>query len=186
MSDIIQPAPEPPIVRQTTGGRKMLAVLLALVIFVCGGATGFGVSMLHHRPPPPMGFMPDPPVEDLVSRLRDELLLSDDQVKKVHDIYQQRREALRTIRDAMEPKMKAEYDKLDEQMKAVLNTAQYQRLERTVSKRERSNASAPAGRQARTGWTRRTGWPDGTGWTPRAWRPARNGRTDGAGRTRPG
>src|ERR1700722_17787307 len=101
MSEIIQPTPEPPIIRRTSGGRKMLAVLLALVIFVCGGATGFGVSMLHHRPPPPIGFMPDPPVEDLVNRLRDELLLSDDQVKQVHDIYQQRREALRTIRDAM-------------------------------------------------------------------------------------
>jgi hypothetical protein len=63
----------------------------------------------------------------LVDRLRDELLLSDDQVKQVRQIYQERQEALNAIRQKMEPELKAQYDKLDEQMKGVLTPEQYQR-----------------------------------------------------------
>jgi hypothetical protein len=125
------------------------AVALALIIFVAGGVAGFGVARLLRRPPPPfMGPMaPEPPVGDLVDRLRNELLLSDDQVQKVREIYQQRHDALVAIRDKMGPELKSEYDKLDEQMKAVLNTAQYERWsERFRSLRERMLPPPPPGR----------------------------------------
>ena len=74
-----------------------------------------------------MEFAPAPPVNDLVDRLRDDLLLSDDQVKQVRQIYKEREEALSAIRQKMGPELKSEYDKLDQQMKGVLNSAQYQR-----------------------------------------------------------
>jgi hypothetical protein len=129
MSDETQPNVEPP-----AGPRKhrqpILAPLaLAVVIFVCGGAAGWGVSIIL-RPPPPrnMGMPgPQPPVDGMVEHLRDELLLSDDQVKAVTKIYEERHDALESIRQKMEPQLKAEYDKLDEEMKGVLNSSQYQR-----------------------------------------------------------
>jgi hypothetical protein len=104
---------------------KMIA--LAAIIFAGGGATGWGVAILHRPPPPMFGEPPTPRVNDMVSRLRDELLLSDDQAKQVKEIYQQRNDALQAIREKMGPQLKAEYDKLNEQMKQVLNPAQFQR-----------------------------------------------------------
>jgi hypothetical protein len=108
--------------------RAVKALMLAAVIFLCGGAAGWGLAHLFHRPlPMSMELAPEPPVNDLVDRLRDELLLSDDQVKQVRQIYQQRQDALNAIRQKMGPELKSEYDKLDQQMKGVLNSAQYQR-----------------------------------------------------------
>jgi hypothetical protein len=104
---------------------KMIA--LAAIIFAGGGATGWGVAILHHPPPPMFGEPPPPRVDDMVGRLRDELLLSDDQAKQVKEIYQQRNDALQAIREKMGPQLKAQYDKLNEQMKQVLNPAQFQR-----------------------------------------------------------
>ncbi|MGD0389732.1 MAG: hypothetical protein ABSC42_12345 [Tepidisphaeraceae bacterium] len=119
--------------------RAIKALMLAAVIFLCGGAAGWGVALLLHRPPPmPMGFAPEPPVNDLVDRLRDELLLTDDQVVQVRHIYKERQDALHAIRQKMGPELKAEYDKLDQQMKGVLTSAQYQRwAERFQSIRSR-------------------------------------------------
>jgi hypothetical protein len=104
---------------------KMIA--LATIIFTGGGATGWGVAIMHRPPPPMFGEPPTPRVNDMVSRLREELLLSDDQAAKVKEIYQQRNDALQSIREKMGPQMKAEYDKLNDQMKQVLNPAQFQR-----------------------------------------------------------
>jgi hypothetical protein len=73
------------------------------------------------------GEPPPPRVNDMVSRLRDELLLSDDQARQVKDIYQQRNDALQAIRENMGPQLKAQYDRLNDQMKQVLNPAQFQR-----------------------------------------------------------
>jgi hypothetical protein len=74
----------------------------------------------------------------MVRQLREELLLSDDQARQVRQIYQQREDALQDIRRKMGPELKSEYDKLDEQMKGVLNSAQYQRWsERFQSARNR-------------------------------------------------
>jgi len=117
--------------RSLDGGfrRRRLAKMIALaaIIFAGGGATGWGVAMLHRPPPPMFGEPPAPRVSDMVARLRDELLLSDDQARQVKEIYQQRNDALQAIREKMGPQLKAEYDKLNEQMKQVLNPAQFQR-----------------------------------------------------------
>jgi hypothetical protein len=133
------PAPDVAVARQLSRGRAWGLALWALIIFLCGSAAGWGVSMIM-RPPPRMGlgFGPEPPVDEMVRRLKDELLLSDDQAKQVRQVYEDREKALRQIRDQMQPQMKAEYDKLDTQMKAILNSAQYQRWsERFRTLRER-------------------------------------------------
>jgi hypothetical protein len=109
--------------------RVLKALALSLVIFLAGGAAGYGVSWLWHPPfpPPPMGrFDPDPPVGNLVDRLRIELSLSDDQAKQVRKIYQDCHDSLAAIQTTMGPQFKAQYDKLDAQMKQVLSPNQYQ------------------------------------------------------------
>jgi hypothetical protein len=150
----------PVIPRGTGTGNKCLAAALALIIFVCGGATGFAVAMMRLRPPPSMMMMaPDPPVEDLVTRLRVELMLSDEQAKRVEQIYQDRHDALRDIRQTMEPKLKAEYDKLDDQMKGVLNAEQYQRWSERFKNVRNRMLPPPGG----PGFRRGPGGPDGMG-----------------------
>ncbi|MGD0769537.1 MAG: hypothetical protein ABSB42_15245 [Tepidisphaeraceae bacterium] len=127
--------------------RAIKALMLAAVIFVCGGAAGWGLALLLHRPPPmSMELVPEPPANDLVERLRYELLLSDDQVTQVRQIYKERQDALHAIREKMGPELKAEYDKLDQQMKGVLTPAQYQRwAERFQSVRSRMLPPPPPG-----------------------------------------
>jgi len=139
MSEISETVPDPATTRRLQRQRFVRLLAWTLIIFVCGGAAGWGVSILCRRPPAMgMGFGPEPPVNDMVHRLQEELLLSDDQAKQIRQIYQEREEALRSIRQKMEPEMKAEYDKLDAQIKGVLNPAQYQRWsERFQSMRNR-------------------------------------------------
>ncbi|MGA2439648.1 MAG: hypothetical protein ABSH08_01700 [Tepidisphaeraceae bacterium] len=127
--------------------RAIKALMLAAVIFLCGGAAGWGLALLLHRPPPmSMELVPEPPANDLVERLRYELLLSDDQVTQVRQIYKERQDALHAIREKMGPELKSEYDKLDQQMKGVLTSAQYQRwAERFQSVRSRMLPPPPPG-----------------------------------------
>jgi hypothetical protein len=128
MSEPIPSSMDPALPRQFHRRRTMRLLLLSLIIFICGGAVGWGVGIFL-RPPPPvgMGIGPEPPLNAMVRQLREELVLSDDQTKQVHQIYQEREQALRAIRGKIDPELKAEYDKLDAQMKAVLTPAQYQR-----------------------------------------------------------
>lgn len=116
----------PPVRARRSLCRSILLLLLSAIIFLCGGAAGWGARMLWRRPPPPMmGIGAEPPVRDMVERLKVELLLSDEQAQKVDDIYRQRADALEKIRQTFEPQMRAEYDQLNEQMKQILNPEQF-------------------------------------------------------------
>jgi hypothetical protein len=118
-------SPSMPVRRSRFRSVKLL--LLSAIIFLCGAAAGWGARMLWFRPPPlsMMGMGPEPPVKDMVARLKEELLLSDDQAQKVDDIYRQRADALDKIRQTMGPQLRSEYDQLNEQMKSVLNPEQF-------------------------------------------------------------
>jgi Spy/CpxP family protein refolding chaperone len=146
--------------------RVFKALALSAVIFVAGGAAGYGASWLWHPPmPPPMGrFDPDPPVGNLVDHLRFELSLTDDQTKQVSQIYQDCRDGLIKIRDGVRPQFKAQYDKLDQQMKKVLNPNQYQRWnERFRNIRDQMLPPPPRGHGGPGPWGRPggPGGPDG-------------------------
>ena len=160
--------------------RAIKALMLAAVIFLCGGAAGSGLALLLHRPPPmSMEMAPEPPVNDLVDRLRDELLLSDDQVKQVRQIYKDRQDALHAIRQKMGPELKSEYDKLDQQMKGVLTSAQYQRwAERFQSVRSRMLPPPPPGEGGPDRWRGPPMGPGGPGGPGPDDRPP-NGPPDG-------
>jgi hypothetical protein len=126
MSDIPTPTPVDELVTRRLRPRGAFKTFfLSLVIFVCGGAAGWALSMGLHHPPPPQGqgMAPEPPVGQLVQRLRNELLLTDDQVRQVTQIYQDRDAALRAIRQQMGP----EYNKLRDEMQKVLTPPQFVR-----------------------------------------------------------
>ncbi len=128
MNETIPSNLEPAIERRIHHPRSIGLLALAIILFLCGGAAGWGVAIICRRPPPmAMGLGPEAPLDGMVRQLRDELLLSDDQARQVRQIYQQRQDALQAIRQKMGPELKSEYDKLDEQMKGVLNSAQYRR-----------------------------------------------------------
>lgn len=159
MSETNQVNVDSAIPRRGPRGRVIRMLALAAVLFICGGAAGWGMAILtHHRPPPggPMGMGPDVPVDAMIGQLREELLLSDDQAKQVRQIYKDREDALHSIRQKMEPELKSEYDKLDGQMKGVLNSAQYERWhERFQNVRSRMLPPPPR--------------PDGNGPPPPQW-----------------
>jgi len=104
-------------------------ILWTAVIFLCGAASGWGVGLLRpHRPT--MGMNPgDLPVDLIVRSMSDELLLSPEQTRKVEQEYRDRAKALREIRDDMVPRFKAEYDKLQADLKVILTDEQFKRWE---------------------------------------------------------
>jgi len=160
-------------------GAGMLAV--GVIIFVCGGITGWGTAMLIGPPRPrPDAMQPDPPVREMVRRLRDELLLTDDQLKKVTDIYNQRYEALRSIRTQMLPQLKSQYDQLREQIKGVLTAPQFEVWDRRYqSVRNRMLPPPPPPPNNGPGGPGGRGGPEGPGGGPGG--PDRQGQPPGDG-----
>ena len=157
MSETAPTTPDAPLPKPARyrGWYLTKILVLELIVFVCGGATGWGLRM-YMRPPLPFGsqFVPEPPVAVMVDQLQHELLLNDDQTKQVRQIYQERNDALHAIREKMGPELKAEYDKLSDQMKKVLNPEQFQRWnERFETVRNRMLPPPPD----------RNGPPDGGG-----------------------
>jgi hypothetical protein len=101
-------------------------ILWSAVIFVSGTASGWGLGLLWPvGRPPPLG--PEPPIEQIVRTMSDELLLSPQQAQQVQEIYRKRAEALRQVRQTVAPQFAAEYDKLQVELKKVLTAEQFAR-----------------------------------------------------------
>ncbi len=101
-------------------------IIMSALVFAGGFATGIFAERYHHpRPHDGSPMAADPPPEVLVRHLRDELLLSDDQLEKLTTIYKTRFDALKKIRDQVAPQFKTEYDGLRDDVKKVLNPAQF-------------------------------------------------------------
>lgn len=158
--------------------RVLKALALSAVIFLAGGAAGYGVSWLWHPPfpPPPMGrFDPDPPVGSLVDRLRIELSLSDDQAKHVRQIYQDCRDGLMKIREQVRPQFKAQFDKLDAQMNGA-ECGPVPAVERAFPQYPGPDAPPAPRRSRRPRRSRPVGWTRRPRWIRPARSPARRGR----------
>jgi hypothetical protein len=97
----------------------------------------------------------------------------------VRQIYKDRQDALHAIRQKMGPELKSEYDKLDQQMKGVLTSAQYQRwAERFQSVRSRMLPPPPPGEGGPDRWRGPPMGPGGPGGPGPDDRPP-NGPPDG-------
>ena len=103
-------------------------ILWSVVIFLSGSVSGWGLGLLlpvGPPPPPPLG--PEPPIDQIVRSMTDELLLSPPQVVKVQQLYHDRAAALREVRHEVAPRFAAEYDKLEAGLKDILTREQFER-----------------------------------------------------------
>lgn len=139
--DTSPPSPDATLAKRLARRRALRAVLLSVVIFGAGGLTGWGAAHLMHQPGRAGGgdaLRPDPPVQEIVQRMQEELLLSADQSRQIGDIYATRFAALKAIRQTMGPKLKQEYDTLRTDVQKVLTPAQFakwdQRFEQVRSR----------------------------------------------------
>jgi hypothetical protein len=117
-------APPVPLRRRTLGR----TILWSAVLFLSGAVSGWGLGLLcplGHPAPPPLG--PEPPIDQIVRAMTDELLLSPRQVQQVQQLYRDRAAALRTIRREVEPRFSTEYDKLEAGLKDILTPEQFAR-----------------------------------------------------------
>ncbi len=123
MTQDAPPSSEALLARRLKRRRICRGLLLSAIIFACGGITGWGVSLRHgpHGNPE----RADPPVEEVVSRMKEELFLTSDQTTQITVIYQKRFAALQAIRKDMLPKLKTEYDGLHSDVQKILTPEQY-------------------------------------------------------------
>ena len=120
-------APNHPVVMRPYLRGKGQVILWTAVIFVCGAASGWGMEhlRLYHSGLGMNGG--DLPVDLIVQSMTAELLLSPEQVVKVEQEYRERAKALNEIRGSMVPRFRAEYDKLEADLKVILTAEQYKR-----------------------------------------------------------
>jgi hypothetical protein len=161
-------------------------MILSVVIFASGAAVGWALAAwLPPRPRGlPPGLQPDPPVDQLVAQMTDELLLTDEQARQITTIYQARFAALKSVRDEMRPRFTKEYDQLRADVQKVLTPAQFDRWNRRFES-ARSRMMPPPPRPPRPppppqpdrGPPPPDGGPDDRG--PRPGPPDRRGPPDG-------
>jgi hypothetical protein len=120
--DMSSSALELPIPRKR---RPWRTLLLGLVILFCGILIGAGITVIalqkvvlyaiHH---------PEQVPNRLTERLRGKLGLSDDQAKKIKAILNERQNAFQVLRRSTRPKVEREFDRLREEVAAVLDENQ--------------------------------------------------------------
>lgn len=151
------PPPAQPGHRRTGRGR---AILLSVVIFLCGAIVGgVGAMALLHRTL--IKGRPHPEHAPALAgrHLQRKLDLTDEQAEEVRAILKRRFAALRTIRDRTHPHIQGEMTLLEDQVAEVLDERQAKEW-RTMCSRFRHRFRAGEHRERRRGGPRH---PDGRG-----------------------
>lgn len=135
--------------------RRWVSMLLAVVLLVCGGLIGSGLTVLtvvkraqyviHH---------PEVFPERMASRLRRTLGLSPDQQTQVEEILRRRQLVLQGIRREVQPRVEVELDRARDEIAGVLSKDQASRWAE-IFERQRKNwlpsAPGPATAPAKQG-----------------------------------
>jgi hypothetical protein len=112
------------------GPRKLVMVLMGLVLLCSGMIIGAGstVLILRHRlmPPPPPG---KDMARIIAADLRDRYGLGQEEARRVQEVMAQRMEAIKGIHDDAQAKVRAEHEKLRDEMRQILTPAQYEHWE---------------------------------------------------------
>ncbi|MFO1020200.1 MAG: hypothetical protein U0903_05830 [Planctomycetales bacterium] len=105
--------------------RWVRTLLLACLIFVCGTVTG-GALTMRFITKTLQGFLqhPEEAPDRILPIIKRKLRLTDEQYAKVSEIVRTRHQNLQAIRNATVPKVHAEFQKVDEEVSAVLNPDQ--------------------------------------------------------------
>ena len=111
--------------------RLWVRVLLFLVIFACGGATGVGLTLLtlrnrvlhaiHH---------PEEMPARVAASMRRPLNLTDGQVADIQKILARRQRALQELRRRFQPQVESELERVEQEVSEVLDESQRARWRR--------------------------------------------------------
>jgi len=103
-------------------------ILWGVLILLCGVAIGWGGAMLwlRDRMLPRRSRLGRTPAA-IAARLQTKLDLSDDQTRRVEEVFTRRMNAFEAIRQEMQPKFAAEHKTLHAEMNAILTPEQFER-----------------------------------------------------------
>lgn len=128
-------------------GSPTKTVLLGLGLLLSGVIIGAGLmgSILWKRLEEPSRDLRRVPAH-LPARMREELNLSEDQVRQIRQIMERHWEEMEALRSELEPRFRAHLDRVDSAIKAVLTEEQRREWEERFS-RERLRWAGPHGRR---------------------------------------
>ena len=104
--------------------RRLRTIALGLVILICGGLLGSGITLVVVRKAMEVIQTPGEAPKRIAERMRRKLDLSPDQTSRVLTILEKREQCLRSILREIEPKIEDELLKTREQVSAVLEPEQ--------------------------------------------------------------
>ncbi len=115
---------------------QVLTAVIILGTFVSGAALGAGIYHMagrrHHGPPPPWHH-----------RMSDELALTSDQREKAKAIRERHHAALESILQEGYPKVRAENDKLDKELREILTPEQQKKFDELRAQHPRPGPGGP-------------------------------------------
>lgn len=116
------PSSELPALRKP---RRWRAVLLGIVILICGALIGSGVTVIViHKMVLHAIRHPEQTPMRITKRIQSKLRLSDEQAAKVREIITTRQKAIQAIRRDVQPRVEKELDGAKEDVAALLNPEQ--------------------------------------------------------------
>jgi hypothetical protein len=118
----------PPIspVKSVRQNRRWIPAVLMAALFLSGGVIGAGLAAIAIHGQREMLFNREKLPDMILLMIQDDLgiKLSPDQMQQVKTILEKRQESLRNLRVEVRPRFDREYDLLDSQVGAVLDSSQ--------------------------------------------------------------
>ncbi|MBI5758044.1 MAG: hypothetical protein HZA46_05955 [Planctomycetales bacterium] len=161
MSTVLETAPVVSV--SPTRRRHWWRTLLwGLVIFVCGGVTGHGVTVWMWQEHGKKIFDPN---EDFVAKIllkmRSDYELTDDQATQIEAIMRGHNMKVDEIRKDVEPRFSAERKLMNQEISAVLNDPQREKWQKRMEELKRlwsdkSRSSRSGGERRKSGEQRKT------------------------------
>lgn len=147
MSTVLETAP---LVSRSPARRRhwWQTLVWGLVIFVCGGVAGHGVTVWMWQEHGRKVYDPKTNhVANILSRMRDELGLTDDQATQIEDILRRHYAKMGQIHKEVGPLISAERDLMMKETSAVLNDSQRDKWQKRMEEMKRlwSDKSRSAG-----------------------------------------
>ncbi len=136
---------------RTVKRRRLRAVLLGILILVCGMALGAGVTLIYVKKVVESMHTPGDPSKRITKRLERKLDLSPEQAEQVGRILRERERAVRQIFRDVRPRLKEQFALTRDQVAEALTQEQKEKWLKRIDRMERrwihdSDASKQGGR----------------------------------------
>jgi hypothetical protein len=115
---------KPPELPAPPKKRRLRSIALGLVILICGGVLGSGITLVVVQRTMEVIQTPGEAPKRIAERMRRKLDLSPEQTSQVLAILKEREQGIRSTLREIEPKIEEELMKTREQVSGTLNPAQ--------------------------------------------------------------